>query len=124
MGDHAEKRATRLDNVRVDYRWAAGVAERFQTAAAEELVALEPDVILADTTPDWTAIRRCASRGQSNCFQGEMNHELNVTFQLTDWRPRHGDKCSAGYLFPTDPVITNGERSQRLLLNALRSFPA
>jgi hypothetical protein len=66
MGDHVEKRATRLDNVRVDYRWAAGVAERFQTAAAE-LVALKADVILADTTPDWTAIRRCASKGQSNC---------------------------------------------------------
>jgi putative ABC transport system substrate-binding protein len=55
-----ERGWTEGDNVRVDYRWAAGVAERFQTAAAE-LVALKPDVILADTTPDWTAIRRCAS---------------------------------------------------------------
>src|ERR1700738_3982436 len=109
-----ERGWTEGDNVRVDYRWAAGVAERFQTAAAE-LVALKPDVILADTSPDWTAIRRCASRDNRTASQGEMNHELNVTFQLTDWRPRHGDKCSAGYLFPTDPVITNGERSQRLL---------
>ena len=45
------------DNLRIDYRWAAGVAGRFQTAAAE-LVALKPDVILADTTPGVAALKR------------------------------------------------------------------
>jgi putative tryptophan/tyrosine transport system substrate-binding protein len=52
-----ERGWTEGDNVRVDYRWAAGVAERFQTAAAE-LVALKPDVILADTTPAVAALKR------------------------------------------------------------------
>jgi putative tryptophan/tyrosine transport system substrate-binding protein len=44
-------------NLRIYYRWTAGVAERFQTAAAE-LVALKPDAILADATPSVTALRR------------------------------------------------------------------
>jgi putative ABC transport system substrate-binding protein len=44
-------------NVRVDYRWTAGVLDRFRTAA-EELVALKPDVILADTTPSVVALLR------------------------------------------------------------------
>jgi putative ABC transport system substrate-binding protein len=44
-------------NLRIDYRWTAGVAERFQTAAAE-LVALKPDAILADATPSVMALRR------------------------------------------------------------------
>src|SRR5262249_29468561 len=37
-------------NVRIAYRWAAGDANRMQTAA-RELVALQPDAILAVTTP-------------------------------------------------------------------------
>jgi putative tryptophan/tyrosine transport system substrate-binding protein len=45
------------DNLRFDYRWTAGVADRFRTAAAE-LVALKPDVILADATPSVAALRR------------------------------------------------------------------
>src|SRR2546423_12701847 len=44
------------DNVRIDYRWTAGVIERFRTAA-KELVALKPDVILADATPSVAALR-------------------------------------------------------------------
>jgi putative ABC transport system substrate-binding protein len=48
---------TEGDNLRIDYRWTAGVADRFQTAAAE-LVALKPDVILADATPSVLAFRR------------------------------------------------------------------
>jgi putative tryptophan/tyrosine transport system substrate-binding protein len=36
-------------NVRIDYRWGAGDAERIRRYAAE-LVALAPDVILASTT--------------------------------------------------------------------------
>jgi putative ABC transport system substrate-binding protein len=45
------------DNVRIDYRWAAGHADRFVTAA-QELVALKPDVVVADTTPAVQAFRR------------------------------------------------------------------
>jgi len=37
-------------NVRIDYRWAAGDPERIRRYAAE-LVALSPDVILANSTP-------------------------------------------------------------------------
>ena len=44
-------------NVRIDYRWAAGVVDRFRTAAAE-LVVLKPDVILADATPSVAALQR------------------------------------------------------------------
>jgi putative ABC transport system substrate-binding protein len=43
-------------NVRIDYRWTAGVIDRFLTAAAE-LVALKPDVLLADATPSVTALK-------------------------------------------------------------------
>jgi putative ABC transport system substrate-binding protein len=42
-------------NVRIAYRWAAGDANRMQTAA-RELVALQPDVILAVATPAVTAL--------------------------------------------------------------------
>src|SRR5262245_58357429 len=45
------------DNVRIDYRWAAGVVERFRTAAAE-LVVLGPDVIVADSAASTFALRR------------------------------------------------------------------
>jgi putative ABC transport system substrate-binding protein len=44
-------------NVRVDYRFAAGSADRFP-ALANELVALQPDVILAHTTPVAAALQR------------------------------------------------------------------
>jgi putative ABC transport system substrate-binding protein len=42
-------------NVRVDYRWAAGEVGRIRTYA-KELVALQPDVILARTTPVTAAL--------------------------------------------------------------------
>ena len=45
------------DNVRIDYRWAAGYADRFVTAA-KELVALKPDVVVAVNTPAVQAFRR------------------------------------------------------------------
>ena len=48
---------TEGDNIQIDYRWTAAVADRFRTAAAE-LVALRPDVILADATPSVAALRR------------------------------------------------------------------
>ena len=44
-------------NVRIDYRWAAGDAGRFQRYA-EELLALAPDVILASATPSVQALQR------------------------------------------------------------------
>jgi putative ABC transport system substrate-binding protein len=45
------------DNVRIDYRWAAGHADRFVTAA-QELVALKPAVVVAVNTPAVQAFRR------------------------------------------------------------------
>jgi putative tryptophan/tyrosine transport system substrate-binding protein len=44
-------------NVQIDTRWAAGDAERFRNHAAE-LVALAPDVIVANTTPAVTALQQ------------------------------------------------------------------
>jgi len=44
-------------NVRIDYRWAAGDPDRARRGAAE-LVALAPDVILAATTPGVTAVQQ------------------------------------------------------------------
>jgi putative ABC transport system substrate-binding protein len=43
-------------NVRIDYRWAAGDADRFRKYATE-LVALAPDVILAASTPIVAALQ-------------------------------------------------------------------
>jgi putative ABC transport system substrate-binding protein len=44
-------------NVRIDYRWGAGNAERARVHAAE-LVSLAPDVILANGTPALAALHR------------------------------------------------------------------
>ena len=44
------------NNARFEYRWAAGDRERFRAYAAE-LVALKPDVILANTTPAIAALK-------------------------------------------------------------------
>jgi putative ABC transport system substrate-binding protein len=44
-------------NVRIDYRWAAGNAERFRSYA-EELLALAPDVILASASPAVAALQQ------------------------------------------------------------------
>jgi putative tryptophan/tyrosine transport system substrate-binding protein len=44
-------------NVKIDYRWAAGDADRLR-AFAKELVALQPDVIFAVTTPTVAALLR------------------------------------------------------------------
>jgi putative ABC transport system substrate-binding protein len=43
-------------NVRIDYRWAAGDASRIR-AFAKELVAMQPDVILARSTPATAALK-------------------------------------------------------------------
>jgi putative ABC transport system substrate-binding protein len=44
-------------NVRIDYRWAGGDAERIRRSAAE-LVALAPDVILANASPSVVALQQ------------------------------------------------------------------
>jgi putative tryptophan/tyrosine transport system substrate-binding protein len=46
-------------NVEIDTRWAAGDAGQFRKYAAE-LVALEPDVILATSTPAVTASQQAS----------------------------------------------------------------
>jgi putative ABC transport system substrate-binding protein len=43
-------------NVRFDYRYGAGVVDRYQ-AFAKELLVLQPDVVLATTTPAVTALK-------------------------------------------------------------------
>jgi putative tryptophan/tyrosine transport system substrate-binding protein len=45
------------DNVRIDVRWIAGDPERLQSHAAE-LVALDPEVVLASYTPGVLALQR------------------------------------------------------------------
>jgi putative ABC transport system substrate-binding protein len=44
-------------NVRIEYRFAASSPTRFQ-AFAKELIAQQPDVIFADTTPAAVALQR------------------------------------------------------------------
>jgi putative ABC transport system substrate-binding protein len=44
-------------NVQVDIRWAAGIAERYRSYAAE-LVALNPDVLVAVTSPSVRALQQ------------------------------------------------------------------
>jgi putative ABC transport system substrate-binding protein len=44
-------------NVRMDLRWGRGDTNRMQ-ALAQELVALQPDIVLADTTPATVALQR------------------------------------------------------------------
>jgi putative ABC transport system substrate-binding protein len=47
-------------NVRIDYRWSAGDADRIRKSAAE-LIALAPDVILASGTATVSALQRATS---------------------------------------------------------------
>jgi len=47
-------------NVRIEYRWGAGDYERFRAMAAE-LVALTPDVILAQGSSTVTALQKTSS---------------------------------------------------------------
>jgi putative ABC transport system substrate-binding protein len=44
-------------NVRIDLRWSGGATNRIQTLA-QELVGLQPDIILTDTTPATVALQR------------------------------------------------------------------
>src|SRR5437868_5070347 len=44
-------------NIRIDYRWAAGDADRLQ-AFAKEIIELHPDVILTHTTLAVATLRR------------------------------------------------------------------
>jgi len=47
-------------NLRIDYRWAAGEADQFQRFA-KELVELQPEIILANSTPALAALRQNTS---------------------------------------------------------------
>src|SRR5215831_20824653 len=47
-------------NVRIEYRWGAGDYDRFRAIAAE-LVALAPDVILAQGSSTVTALQKASS---------------------------------------------------------------
>ena len=53
----AELGWTDSGKVRIDLRWAGGDANRIR-ALAQELVALQPDIILAGTTPATVAVQR------------------------------------------------------------------
>ena len=46
-------------NVRIDFRWAGGDINRMRELA-QELVGLQPEIILTDTTPGWVALARSA----------------------------------------------------------------
>jgi hypothetical protein len=47
-------------NIRIDYRWGVGDADRYRRPAAE-LVALAPDVILASGTTAAAAVQRVST---------------------------------------------------------------
>src|SRR5262249_9071690 len=50
LGPLAQLGWTEGRNLRIDYRWAVGDVERMRTLA-RELIALQPDMIVANTTP-------------------------------------------------------------------------
>jgi putative ABC transport system substrate-binding protein len=56
-GTFANKESTRARNMRMDVRWAAGDVDRMRVFA-KELVGLQPDMILANTTPVTAALQR------------------------------------------------------------------
>jgi putative ABC transport system substrate-binding protein len=62
-------------NVQIDYRWGAGDLDRFRKYAAE-LVALEPDVILATGTPVTAALLQ-ATRGVPIVFAAVVDPVAN-----------------------------------------------
>ena len=55
-------------NLRVDYRWGAGDYERFRAMAAE-LIALAPDVILAQGSSTVTALQKTSTHGADRVRQ-------------------------------------------------------
>ena len=57
-------------NLRIDYRWADGDAERMQMFA-KELVALEPHLILGRSTPVTAALLK-ANAHNPDCFHGGL----------------------------------------------------
>jgi putative tryptophan/tyrosine transport system substrate-binding protein len=74
------------ENLRVDYRWAAGDPERFRMYAAE-LIALTPDVVLAITSPAVAALQQASNTVPiglivtANAFGA--NHPDLITAQAT-----------------------------------------
>jgi putative ABC transport system substrate-binding protein len=52
-------------NVRMDLRWGGGDINRIR-ALAQELVGLQPDIILTDSTPATVALQRRRGRSRSS----------------------------------------------------------
>jgi putative ABC transport system substrate-binding protein len=52
------------DNIRIDYRWGAGDNDRIRSFA-RELVELQPDLIVAHTTPVVAALKQQTRTGCS-----------------------------------------------------------
>jgi putative tryptophan/tyrosine transport system substrate-binding protein len=71
-------------NLQIDYRWAAGDPDRIRKYAAE-LVALAPDVILANSTPLVAALQQATPPFQS-CLWGSPT--LSVQAWSRVWRGR------------------------------------
>jgi putative ABC transport system substrate-binding protein len=71
---------------RIDYRFGAGVTERYQTLA-KELLALQPDVVLATTTPAVAALQR-EQRGANRVHRRLRPTGSGFTrVQPTGWQP-------------------------------------
>jgi len=71
-------------NVRIDYRWAAGDADRFHRYA-EELLALGPDVILALATPSVQALQQATRiRRFFWCGVRSDNYRSDATLGMRD----------------------------------------
>jgi len=84
-------------NVAIDTRWAAGDAGQFRKYAAE-LVALEPDVILATSTPAVTALQQ-ASRTVPIVFVG-LSDPIGPGFVASLSRP--GGNITGFTIFEAD----------------------
>ena len=87
-------------NIRFDYRWAAGDAGRIR-AFAKELVAMQPDVILARSTPA-TAALKAETRTIPIVFT-TVSDPLHIT--CVRWKPllNHSRWRRSRLLFMTTP---------------------
>jgi putative ABC transport system substrate-binding protein len=95
-------------NVRIDYHFAAGRADLYQVLA-KELVALQPDVILANTTPITAALRR-ESRAIPIVF---VNVSDPVGSGFVARRPMSTASCAA----PIPPICRCRRRPYETVIN-------
>ena len=61
-------------NARMDLRWGGGDINRIR-ALAQELVGLQPDIILANSTPATVAVQRETRMIPIVCYPRRRNHE-------------------------------------------------